>query len=107
VRAIPGDVYPADRGRLNVVYAADGTHESREEEFDLVSLSIGITPCAEAAQTLSAFGIDAHESGFFQPARQPGVFIAGTAAGPMSIAESVADAERAAVEAISYLTREA
>jgi len=103
VRAIPGDIYPADRGRLKVVYAADGTHESREEAFDLVCLSVGITPCAGAAQTLSTLGIDAPESGFFQPARQPGVFIAGTAAGPMSIAESVADAEGAATEAADYL----
>jgi heterodisulfide reductase subunit A-like polyferredoxin len=31
------------------------------------------------------------------------VFIAGTAAGPMSIAESVADAEGAATEAAAYL----
>jgi heterodisulfide reductase subunit A len=106
VRAIPGDIFSGENGGLKVVYAEDGTHDSREEEFDLVSLSIGITPCAGAEQTLSALGINAPQSGFFQVPRQPGVFIAGTAAGPMSIAESVADAERAAVEAASYLGAE-
>jgi heterodisulfide reductase subunit A len=105
VRAIPGDIFAGENGGLRVVYAADGTHESREEEFGMVSLSVGLTPCAGAAQILSGLGIDAQQSGFFQPPGQPGVFIAGAASGPMSIAESVADAERAAAEATAYLRK--
>jgi heterodisulfide reductase subunit A len=103
VRAIPGDLFPGENGGLKVVYAQDGTHESREEEFGLVSLSVGITPCAGAAKTLSALGIDAPASGFFQVPRQQGVFVSGAATGPMSIAESVADAERAAAETAAFL----
>jgi heterodisulfide reductase subunit A len=103
VRAIPGDILPAQSGRLNVVYATDGSHEGREEEFDLVSLSVGITPCAGAEKTLSALGIDPPENGFPGASRYPGVFLAGAAAGPMSIAESVADAGRSAMEAAAFL----
>lgn len=103
VRAIPGDILPAESGRLKVVYAADETHEGREEEFDLVSLSVGITPCAGAERMLSALGIDPPENGFPGASRDPGVFLAGAAAGPMSIAESVADAGRAAMEAAAFL----
>ncbi|MCF8079413.1 MAG: FAD-dependent oxidoreductase [Desulfobacterales bacterium] len=105
VRAIPADVLAADDGGLKVVYAADGTHESREEEFDLVSLSVGITPCTGAEKTLSALGIDQPENGFSGASRDPGVFLAGAATGPMSIAESVADAGRAAIEAAAYLAQ--
>ncbi len=106
VRAIPGDVFPAENGRLKVVYAEDGTHEGREEEFDLVSLSVGLTPCAGAAKTLSTLGIAAPEDGFYRTPEAAGVFVAGAAQGPMSIAESVADAERAAAEAAAYLGAE-
>ncbi|MGD8367432.1 MAG: FAD-dependent oxidoreductase [Desulfobacterales bacterium] len=103
IRAIPGDIFAGETEGLTVVYAEDGTHQSREEEFDLISLSVGITPCAGAAKTLSALGIDAPADGFLQGPSQPGVFVAGAAAGPMSIAESVAHAQRAAAAAADYL----
>ena len=103
VRASPGDILPGEDGRIKVVYAADGSHESREEAFDLVSLSIGLTPCTDAAKTLAAAGIEPDESGFYPMPDPPGVFTAGAAKGPMSIAESVADAGRAAMEAAAFL----
>ncbi len=104
VRAIPGDILPSESGRLKVVYATDETHEGREEEFDLVSLSVGITPCTGAEKTLLALGIDAPQDGFPGASREPGVFLVGAATGPMSIAESVADAGRAAMGVLAYLT---
>ncbi len=106
VRAIPGDIFETDDHRLQVVYAEADTHESMEDTFDMVVLSIGLTPCSKAADTLQTLGLAPGHDGFFQPepeGTKTGVFVAGAAAGPMSILESVADAGRVARDVARFL----
>jgi len=87
----------------------DGRVEERTH--DMVVLSLGIVPAWKADGVLSA---GAAEDGFFRSAEpqlapcrtdQEGVFVAGTAAGPKDIPDSIIEAGAAALEAAAYLRR--
>ena len=109
IRAIPGDIYETDGQHLKVNYIDNHSHKTLEEIFDLVVLSIGITPC-EDIQTLSGLlGIEPDDTGFVKTddkktsAFVNGVFAAGTVQGPMSIADTIASAGSAAWKIARYL----
>jgi len=109
VRAIPGDVYRNPDDRLTVVYYDVNSEQSREEPFDMLVLSIGITPATDVLDLAAKVNLPTGTSGFLPVTANagspetPGVFAAGTVCGPMSIAESVAAGFRAAQAAASYL----
>jgi len=74
-----------------------------EEEFDMVVLSVGLTPPKEAAQLAKNLGIDLEEHGFCRTRRdnpvqtsREGVFVCGAFAGPKDIPETVMEASGAA-----------
>ncbi len=105
VREVPGS--------RNVVlrYAtpADGV---REEEFDLVVLSVGLNPPADAMRLAERFGIELAPSGFCRvdPAdplqtSRPGIFVSGAFQGPMDIPESVFAASAASARCGELLSR--
>lgn len=71
----------------------------KEEEFEMVVLSVGLTPPADAPELARKFGIELDSHGFcktnpFNPIEttRPGVFVSGTFRGPMDIPESVVSA---------------
>jgi heterodisulfide reductase subunit A len=79
--------------------AADGV---KEEEFDLVVLSVGLTPPADAKDLSKKFGIALNSHGFCQTnplnpieTTRPGIFISGAFQGPLDIPESVTGASGA------------
>ncbi|NLG28042.1 MAG: FAD-dependent oxidoreductase, partial [Chloroflexi bacterium] len=80
-----------------------------QDTYDLVILSTGIQPRADAAHWADAFGIERDAYGFFATAPDgattlaPGVFVAGCCGAPRSIAESVAHAQQAAEACHTYL----
>ncbi len=88
VREVPGT------GDLLLRFAKeDGT--VAEEVFDLVVLSVGLEPHADAASFARVFDIDANEDGFaatghFDPVStsREGVFVAGTFQGPKDIPDT-------------------
>jgi len=109
VRNIPADIIEKAGGELAVIYFDPRTRCSSEDRFDMVVLSVGMTPAADNHRLADHFGLVLAESGFLSrapaansPAR--GIFCAGAVQGPMRIAESVRDASRAAGEIISYLS---
>lgn len=109
IRAIPGDIYETDRQHLRVNHLDNYTHKTVEKIFDLVVLSIGITPC-EDIQTISGLlGIEPDDTGFVKTndkktsASVNGVFVAGTVHGPMSISDTIASAGSAVWRIINYL----
>ncbi len=105
VRAIPGDIYENEDGGLKVVHQDVDSGESVKEDFDLVVLSVGLTPAEgtqEVAGLLQLRTAD-WENPFGEAVVPEGVFLAGAVAGPMGIADSVADAGRAALEVRGYL----
>lgn len=105
IRAIPGDIYENEHGDLKVTYQESDSGESIREDFDLVVLSVGLMPGEGTQQAAGLLKLQTAdwENPFGAPAIPEGVFMAGTVGGPMGIADSVADAGRAALEVSGYL----
>jgi heterodisulfide reductase subunit A len=75
----------------------------KEEEFDMVVLSVGLNPPTLAATMHKKFGIDMEDHGFCRVSptnpmetSQPGIFVSGAFKGPVDIPESVFTASAAA-----------
>ena len=87
---------------LLVQYALDdGTVE--EEEFDLVVLSVGLTPSAQAKEMAQRLGVELNHYGFVQTGKfspnetsRPGVYVCGAFEEPMDIPEAVTNASSSA-----------
>jgi heterodisulfide reductase subunit A-like polyferredoxin len=62
---------------------------------------VGLAPNADNPQLASLWNTAMDEHGFLLP--EAGVFVAGTAGRPLDVAESVAAAGRAALQAIRYM----
>lgn len=114
VRNIPVDMYQTDDDRVRTRFmAADGASEAIEDVFDLVVLSVGIMPSDDNAILAEILGTPLDGDGFFACADslnravsgQAGVFLAGTATGPKTIAESIVHAGQSAGEVMKYLGR--
>jgi heterodisulfide reductase subunit A len=74
----------------------------KEEEFDLVVLSVGLNPPADVQNLANMFGIELNSHGFCKTnpvnpieTTRPGIFICGAFQGPMDIPESVVTASGA------------
>lgn len=102
IRAIPGDIFNRDGDRLELSYFDPAEEKTMDELFDLVVLSVGITPGEETGDVLSLLGLEPESTGFAGNGGN-GVFVTGTARGPMSIADTVADAGKTAFEISQYL----
>jgi heterodisulfide reductase subunit A2 len=109
IRAIPGDIYEIEDHRLKVNFVNHPLHETGEETFDFVVLSVGITAGADIGALSRIFKIDLDEFGFLEaggrgmPVSKNGVFTAGTIQGPMSIPEAISAAGSAVWEVIQYM----
>ena len=106
VRTMPYDVFPGEDGRVIIPYSLSSVQGPAREEFDLLVLSVGMTPRPEAARTAEILGLELDVHGFFNSeggSGEPGVVSAGAAAGPRNVAETVAHARSAAEEMIRYL----
>ncbi len=114
VRNIPVDMYKTDDDRVRTRFmAAEGSSEAVDDDFDLVVLSIGIMPAADNASLSELVGAPLNGDGFFActdklnraTTGQDGIFLAGTASGPKTIAESIVHAGQSAGEVMKYLGR--
>jgi heterodisulfide reductase subunit A len=88
---------------------SEGT-ELLEDEFDLVVLSVGFCPPAEAKEMSETFGIDLNRYGFCQTdswsplsTSRKGIYVSGTFAAPKDIPTSVAEASGVAAKACSSI----
>jgi heterodisulfide reductase subunit A len=95
-----------------VVYDVGGRQQS--EEFDLVVLATTLVPRKETQELAKILGIKVDEFGFLEssdrilgPGRtvKPGVYLAGYAAGPADIPESVAQGSSAAAKAVESIAQ--
>jgi len=95
---------------LNPIIKVELTEEGRiiERTFDMVVLSLGMIP----TNSVSAFGLLPSSDGFISiPAintspnatQRPGIFVTGTAGGPMDIVDSIITASAAASAASAYI----
>jgi heterodisulfide reductase subunit A len=86
---------------VTIKYATDADGV-KEEEFDLVVLSVGLNPPADYEDLADKYGIELNSHGFCKtnPANpigtsRPGIFVSGAFQGPLDIPESVFSASGA------------
>ena len=91
----------AETKNVTIRYATDGDGV-KEEEFDLVVLSVGLNPPADAKDMAAKFGIELGPQGFCKTSpsnpietTRAGIFISGAFQGPRDIPESVVSASAA------------
>ena len=115
VRIVKGSRIPhieeVDGENLSIRFLEGSKH--REEEFDLVVLSVGIEPPGDAKILSDKLGIDLNEYGFcsttlFDPlaTSRPGIFVSGVFSGPKDIPETVAQASGVAARASEIIASE-
>ena len=82
----------------------------KEEEFDMVVLSVGLNPPSDAKLLAEQFGIDLNGHGFCQADQsnlmetsRRGIFVSGAFQGPMDIPESVFTASGAGAQCGEFL----
>lgn len=113
VRNIPVDMYMTEDGKIRTRFMDETESKAIEDTFDLVVLSVGIMPGEDNKALSELFGVALDADGFFADGDklsqtitpQEGIFIAGTVAGPKTIADSMAHAGQAACEVMNYLGR--
>ncbi|HSB05163.1 MAG TPA: FAD-dependent oxidoreductase, partial [Thermodesulfobacteriota bacterium] len=89
----------------------DADRQMKEEEFDLVVLSVGVTPSKGASALAQRLNLKLDDYGFcktdeFSPLQssQPGVYVCGAFQGPKDIPETVTQASAAMASASTLLT---
>jgi heterodisulfide reductase subunit A len=109
-----GKITEKEDGNLILRYEDINENIVREAEHDMVILSVGVLPNTDSSVLFSKGELKLDPFNFvFQadPLTNPakttieGVFVAGTATGPMDIPDSILSAGAASAEAISYLIR--
>lgn len=106
VRNLPSKVYGyADSDFLRVKNLSGDTGEVIQDEFDLVVLSVGVSPQNDVKFLADTFEVKLDEHNFFEGqelstnlSSTPGIFLAGACQGPKDIEESIVHGKAAAVE---------
>jgi len=103
VRSLVSRVTEDPQSRNLLVQYLDEGGRMREEDFDLLVLSVGIGPSEEAKEMARRIGVELDPSGFcstaiFSPlsTSRKGVYVCGVFQGPKDIPETVAQASGAA-----------
>jgi heterodisulfide reductase subunit A2 len=101
-RTIPVDIYQIEGDRLNLRYMPEEASAPLYEEFDLIVLSVGIMPGKDTKAISEKCEVGQNEFGFLNESGE-GMYTAGTAKGPGTIFDTIADSEKAAYETMKYL----
>ncbi len=99
--------------KLSLKYEAEDGNGIRQEEFDMVVLSIGLTPSKSSKQLVDIANVEMDDLGFVKTkidspveTTRPGIFVSGAMRAPKDIPDTVADASGAASKASSLLSSE-
>jgi heterodisulfide reductase subunit A len=103
VRSLPYDALAAPHGGVRLTYQAPGESGLTERDFDLLVLSVGITPGPDSPELAGLAGLQPDAHGFLLADGAEGIFVAGAAGRPLDVAESVASAGAAAGRALRFL----
>jgi len=112
IRGKVADLYPGGDGRLVVQVEDTLLGKVRKVPVDMVVLSVGLEPRADAQEVRRLFNITCSTEGWFlerHPKLAPvntftdGIFLAGACQGPKDIPDSVAQAGAAAAEALALI----
>lgn len=110
-RTMVGDIYPLSSGEIRISFQDPESQLLTDEEFDLVVLSVGMSPGLSNPELAEALGTELDHCGFMKGeslldstlTNTPGVLLAGTIEGPRDIADTIAHAKRAAWHAAKRL----
>jgi len=113
VRGVPVEISETSSGELEVRFENILEGKVARETFDLVALSVGLSPREDSWDVARTLGINLGESGFFDTkaplnsneTNVEGIFLAGTCQGPRDIPESFAHGMAAAQRAMEVLQR--
>jgi len=113
IRSMPSTVKELQQSKNLLIKYVKEDGSLVEEEFDMVVLSVGLTPPKEAAELAKALGVNLEEHGFcgtapenpVQTSRE-GVFVCGAFGGPKDIPETVMEASSAAACASGILAEQ-
>lgn len=109
-----GKIAEKENGNLILRYEDINENKVKEAEHDMVVLSVGVLPNQDSSAFFNIEKLELDPFNFIfqteplsRPARTSidGVFVAGTASGPMDIPDSILSAGSASAEALSYLTQ--
>jgi heterodisulfide reductase subunit A2 len=109
IRALPGDVVVTGDGTLKLPFLDEASSRVLFRMVDLLVLAEGIAPGPDNVELAEMLHLQLNPDGFFKDGldgTQPealGLFLAGTAAGPQSILECIAQATRAVGQVRQYL----
>jgi heterodisulfide reductase subunit A len=107
-----GKITEKENGNLILRYEDINENKLKESEHDMVVLSVGVLPNTDAAEIFREEKLEFDHLNFVgqkDPLASPaetnirGVFVAGTASGPMDIPDSILSAGAASSEAMRYL----
>ncbi|MDD2798524.1 MAG: CoB--CoM heterodisulfide reductase iron-sulfur subunit A family protein [Bacteroidales bacterium] len=114
VKGKVGSISETENGNLMLRYEDINEGIVKEEEHDMVILSVGVLPnegttslFSEEQLMLDPYRFVHQTDGLANPSHTSidGVFVAGTATGPMDIPDAILSAGSASSEAISYLLK--
>jgi heterodisulfide reductase subunit A len=106
IRGLPGDFYGVEDERVRLSYFDEVGGQTVAQPFDLVVLSVGITPPSSNFFFEAKLGVGRSEDGFLmrsQAMENKNVVIVGTAEGPMDVSECITHAKRAALDLLAQL----
>ena len=110
IRSMVSRVAERPKTKNLIISYIDSEGKLKEEEFDLVVLSVGLTPSEGAKGLAQKLGLQLDSYGFckteeFSPLQtsQPGIYVCGAFQGPKDIPETVAQASAAVASASSLL----
>ena len=115
VRGVPVEVLETAPGELEVRFEDMSQGKVCRDTFDLVVLSVGISPRMNSWELARILGINLSDEGFFDvkdslgpnETNVAGIFVAGTCQGPKDIPDSIAHGIAAASKAMQVLSEPA
>ena len=105
IRSIPSKVYHAPAAdSLSVKFVDADLGEVREDHFDMVILSVGMTLNKEAKSTADLLGMAIDDDGFIEGSQtKEGIFATGACTGPKDIERSITQAKSTAANVYRYV----
>ncbi|MBW2641718.1 MAG: FAD-dependent oxidoreductase, partial [Deltaproteobacteria bacterium] len=110
IRSKIHSVFPDDDDKLRIVYATESGKRA-EERFDMVVLSVGLSPGKDVAGLAEKMGVELNDHGFARTSclspvstNREGIFVCGTFQEPKDIPHTVMEASASAAAATGNLS---